>query len=210
MGGIPRDYVAKNKNKFTDIDITTGDDSIKVLAQMVAKESDAPMLTFPDGHISISFGKYKVDFSSNFRSDGVAQLGDVARNSMLSELYSRDFTCNTLLMDLGLAKIKDHTGLGLEDIRDKVLRTCLDPEITIPDDPNRIIRAVYLANKLDFTLDKSLMNFIKTNPQLITTVNEKYIQKNMKKSLKYNYGRTLRLLYDLNLLQFINTQGLYV
>jgi tRNA nucleotidyltransferase/poly(A) polymerase len=210
VGGIPRDHVAKNQNKFTDIDITTGDRTVTHLANEFSKLINTPLLSFPDHHTSISLDKFKIDFSSHFISSKISEYENIKDNDLLSEIYSRDFTCNTLLLDLDLSNIQDLTGLGIDDINDKILRTCLDPDVTFNDDYNRIIRVVYLATKLDFKIDKSILNWVKVNAKLIENVEEKYLYKMLKKSFKYSYGRTLRLLYELNLLPFVKTDFIYV
>ena len=44
-------------------------------------------------------------------------------SAMHEELYSRDFTCNTVLMSLDLKRILDPTGLAINDIQSKIIKT---------------------------------------------------------------------------------------
>lgn len=45
----------------------------------------------------------------------------------------RDFTINSLFYNINLQKVEDLTGTGLEDLRNGIIRTPLDPQITFSD-----------------------------------------------------------------------------
>jgi poly(A) polymerase len=70
--------------------------------------------------------------------------------SLDEDLRRRDFTINTLLMDLE-GKIHDPLG-GRKDLEARVLRTPADPLRTFADDPLRMLRAVRFASELGFEL----------------------------------------------------------
>ena len=95
--------------------------------------------------------------SSNFNTPNITELlvkqGIKEPTDLQREMYSRDFTCNALLLDLDLKTVIDPTKQGVKDIHAKVIRTCLAPEITLTANKNRVVRAIYLAAKLDFDLD---------------------------------------------------------
>lgn len=61
----------------------------------------------------------------------------------------RDFTINALYVN-GLEKVLDPTGLGLKDIKEKVLRFVGDPYERLREDPVRILRAVRFQNAFGF------------------------------------------------------------
>src|SRR5271165_4488623 len=170
-GGTVRDLVIskiehKPFQQITDIDITNGDDTIHAFAKQAAielgKNYNIKTREFDDGHTSIHLGKTKVDFSSGFNATGIDQLL-IQKNiknptALQKEMWSRDFTCNALLQTLDLKTIKDPTKLGIQDIKNKLIRTCLSPEITFQSNTNRIIRAVYLAAKLGFNINKDIID----------------------------------------------------
>ena len=68
------------------------------------------------------------------------------------DAFRRDFTVNALFYDIADRSIIDYVG-GLEDIRDRVIRSIGDPNERFQEDPVRMLRAVVLAARLDFTLD---------------------------------------------------------
>jgi len=64
----------------------------------------------------------------------------------------RDATINALFYNLHSDQVEDFTG-GLEDLRDKRIRTPLDPKTTFMDDPLRVLRLIRFASRLTFKID---------------------------------------------------------
>jgi poly(A) polymerase len=75
--------------------------------------------------------------------------------SLEDDLRRRDFTINTLLMDLE-GNIRDPLGRGRSDLEARVIRTPAPPEQTFSDDPLRMLRAVRFASQLGFELAPDL------------------------------------------------------
>lgn len=203
-GGTPRDKVMGRINDMVDVDITTGDDSIHVLAKelsLVLPEASYKQLG--DGHAQIDIRGIKLDFSSNFLVPNIGKLlrggGIKSPTDMQCELYSRDFTCNTLLMTLDLKKIKDPTGLGIADIKKKLLRTCLPASLTLGAQPKRVIRIIYLAAKLGFEVDQEIIDWVKKNPSSITGAKPHSIAEKLGMALDYDKQKTIHLLDQMDL-----------
>ena len=68
------------------------------------------------------------------------------------DAFRRDFTVNALFYDIATFSIIDYTG-GLEDLRAGVIRSIGDPMVRCQEDPVRMLRAVTLAARLDFSID---------------------------------------------------------
>ncbi|KAM0532130.1 hypothetical protein ACHAO2_003051 [Verticillium nonalfalfae] len=64
----------------------------------------------------------------------------------------RDATVNALFFNLHTEKVEDFTG-GLADMRDRLIRTPLEPFQTFMDDPLRVLRLVRFASRLGFAID---------------------------------------------------------
>lgn len=209
-GGSPRDKVLnKIITDISDIDITTGDQGSIYLPKELALKLglSAHYKQMEDGHAQITINDLKLDFSSNYRAPNIRELlqkaGIVNPTEMQQELYSRDFTCNALLMTMDLKTIKDPTGLGIKDIKNKILRTCLPAKYTLENDHKRIVRIIYLAAKLNFEVDNDIINWVKNHPQTIADAKPKYIAKKLQKAINYNIDKTIELLDLMQLWHFI-------
>lgn len=69
------------------------------------------------------------------------------------DVLRRDFTVNALLYDTARGVILDYTG-GVDDARERVIRTIGDPDIRCQEDPIRMLRAIRLAARLGCRIDR--------------------------------------------------------
>ena len=68
------------------------------------------------------------------------------------DAFRRDFTINALFYDIETFSIIDYTG-GLDDLQKRVVRCIGVPEERFQEDPVRMMRAVAMAARLNFTID---------------------------------------------------------
>lgn len=180
-GGTPRDRYLGNLQNIADLDFTTGDKTIQYLSQefgqRLAKKYNIMIQNHNDGHSTMTLGKFKMDFSSNFIVEGIdailAKLGVTKATEMQKEMFSRDFTCNSLILGLDLRTIHDPTERAFKDLDNKIIKTCLDPAITLNSSKNRVVRAIYLSSKLGFDIDDSIIQYVQKNPQSIQVATAK-------------------------------------
>jgi poly(A) polymerase len=206
-GGVCRDKYMNQLNNISDIDLTSGDHSIDrvsyELYSFLNKNYNITRKVMEDGHSSIFVGNIKIDFSSNFITPNIDQLllnkGISKPTSLQKEIYSRDFTCNSLLIPLSLKSIIDPTKNGFKDIKEKKIKTCLDPAITLTSNKNRVIRSIYLAVKLNFNIDSSITDFVKKNPESVKISSEKSLKEKLNESFTKNPDRASALLTEMNL-----------
>jgi poly(A) polymerase len=71
------------------------------------------------------------------------------------DAFRRDFTVNALFYDIGSFSIIDYTG-GLDDLHARLIRCIGDPAERFREDPVRMVRAVALAARLDFAIDRPI------------------------------------------------------
>ena len=76
------------------------------------------------------------------------------------DAFRRDFTINALYYAISDFSVLDYVG-GLEDLRARVVRCIGDPEKRMLEDPVRMLRAVSLSARLDFTLEAGLADTIR-------------------------------------------------
>lgn len=209
VGGYVRDLLME-KNKDTDIDFVTEGSGI-ILAQKVAN--------FINPEIKISV--FKTYGTAMFRYEGIdlefvgarkesyseeSRNPEVEQGTLEDDQKRRDFTINALAISLN----KDDFGElvdpfnGVEDIRNKVLRTPLEPEQTYSDDPLRMMRAIRFASTLKFSIEESSFLAIKKEVERIKIVTIERVMVEFNKiilSEKPSIG--LKLLKDTGLLGLI-------
>ena len=76
------------------------------------------------------------------------------------DAFRRDFTINALFYDIANFSIIDYVG-GLDDLRAGLVRSIGDPDVRLKEDPVRMIRAIALAARLDFTIEPTLLDSIR-------------------------------------------------
>lgn len=209
-GGTPRDKYMNNLKNVSDIDLTTGDETIHHIAKEVSiRMADRYHLfkKMDDGHSKMILNGISFDFSSNFITPGIdgflKQIGINNPTKLQKEMFSRDFTCNAMLLDLDLVTIIDPTGMGKKDISRKILKTCLNPSVTLGSDNKRIIRSIYLSAKLSFDLDDSVKDWIKKNPKLILSPGPNYVLKKLREAMSYNKEKVFQIFDELGLWKVI-------
>lgn len=109
------------------------------------------------------------------KDKGSHKPSQVEPGTIMEDLLRRDFTFNALvwrLLDVAQGPdrdaILDLTGMGLQDLKDKIVRTPLDPNETFDDDPSRMLRAVRFAVKYGFELDPKTRKAIRQKAKEIT------------------------------------------
>jgi poly(A) polymerase len=78
------------------------------------------------------------------------------------DAFRRDFTINALFYDIADFSVIDYVG-GLEDLQARVVRSIGDPDVRLREDPVRMIRAIALAARLDFTIEPTLLASIRAH-----------------------------------------------
>jgi len=76
------------------------------------------------------------------------------------DAFRRDFTINALFYDIATFSVIDYVG-GLDDLHHRVVRSIGDPLVRFVEDPVRMLRAVALAARLDFTIDPPVVDAIR-------------------------------------------------
>jgi poly(A) polymerase len=122
--------------------------------------------------------------------------------TLLEDARRRDFTVNTLLENLHTGEVRDPLGSGLEDLRNQVLRTPLEPEATFFDDPLRMLRAVRFKQQLDFHFAEGLEEAIESASDRLAIISDERIRDEWSKMLTMpNAGQSMRDLMELGLLE---------
>jgi poly(A) polymerase len=84
---------------------------------------------------------------------------DNAYGTPEEDAFRRDFTVNALFYDIGTFSIIDYVG-GLRDLDARLIRCIGEPDVRFLEDPVRMLRAVVLAARLEFTIDEPILESI--------------------------------------------------
>ncbi len=90
---------------------------------------------------------------------------------------------------------------GQEDLKNKILLTPLDPDITYSDDPLRMMRAIRFASQLNFIIEEKSLYAIEKNKERIDIVSKERITDELNKIIltkKPSVG--FKILFDTGLL----------
>jgi poly(A) polymerase len=100
--------------------------------------------------------------------------------------------------------IIDLTGLGLSDLKNKILRTPVNPEETFDEDPSRMLRAIRMIVKYGLKFDPPVAKAIRNKASEIQRVPEELIKQELEKIIKLKGFKTsIMLLKGLGLLRYV-------
>ena len=208
IGGFVRDLFLRRPSK--DIDVVAVGSGIK-LAEAVAARLGKQVKV----HVFKNFGtaqlKYKdleVEFvgarRESYRQDSRKPI--VEDGTLEDDQLRRDFTVNALAISLhpdSYGELLDPFD-GLEDMRNMLLRTPLDPDITFSDDPLRMMRAVRFACQLEFDIDNRAFEAMATNKERLRIVSGERIADELQKMMATRRPSVgFRLLESSGLLELI-------
>ena len=184
IGGYVRDIFLNRKSQDLDF-VTIG--SAKELATTIAKKLNIKELAhFKNfGTAMIKYGGQELQFvgarKESYRHDSRNPV--VENGSLEDDQNRRDFTINALAISLNketYGQLLDPFN-GLKDLKDEILKTPLDPDVTFCDDPLRMLRAIRFAAQLNFTIDERTFQSISKNNQRIEIVSKERVTEELQK-----------------------------
>ena len=188
IGGFVRDQLLGRGQK-KDIDIVAVGSGIE-LAQAVQKKLKGakPVQIFKTyGTAMIHWKGIDIEFVGARKESYAAHSRnpEVAPGTLEDDQNRRDFTINALAVSLN----ESDFGIlldpfdGLTDLKDKILKTPLDPEVTYSDDPLRMLRAIRFATQLDFRIEEVSLNAITENAARIEIITKERVVEELTKIL---------------------------
>ena len=209
IGGFVRDLILGRVQK-KDIDIVALGSGIDLAKAVQKKLAGAkPVQVFKTyGTAMIHWKDLDLEFVGARKESYIPESRnpEVTPGSLTDDQNRRDFTINALAISLNKADFGAFIDPfnGLDDLKDKILRTPLDPNITYSDDPLRMLRAIRFANQLNFEIEGRSLEAISQNASRIQIISKERIVDELHKILatsKPSVGFTL--LEKTGLLEYI-------
>jgi poly(A) polymerase len=200
IGGYVRDMLLDRKPGGKDIDILVVGDGIAIARKVAKRAGRGKKVTIFKNFGTAMFlhDDIEIEFvgarKESYRRDSRKPL--VESGTLEDDQNRRDFTINALAASLSVrdfGKLIDPFN-GLDDLRNGIIRTPLDPDTTFSDDPLRMMRAVRFASQLGFTIEETTFDSITRNRGRIEIVSAERISTELNKiigSSRPSYGFNL-------------------
>lgn len=208
VGGFVRDMILNRPSD--DIDVVcvgNGIELAKKTAELLGR--NYPVSIFKNfGTAQIKYEGFDIEFvgarKESYRRSSRKPI--VENGTIEDDQKRRDFTINALAIALNgnnVGELEDPFD-GLDDLKNKIIKTPLNPDITFSDDPLRIMRAVRFATQLEFDIEHDTFEALSANRKRLEIVSQERITSELNKivqSSKPSFG--FNLLYHSGVLEVI-------
>jgi len=182
---------------FSDVDITTEEGRSLEYAWIIKNYYEKIMdkdIEYDwykrSGTVSYSVGNIVLDFKGPgpdtvLSKDEIEKyVPDNAIDRYDVDIYNRDFTINTIMLRVNDFAVVDSLGKGMEDLKAKILRTALPPELILRTNPLVIMRAIRFKHRLGFKYAEDLEKAMKfVGDKHLKTFDEPRLIKEMRKMI---------------------------
>ena len=181
IGGWVRDCLLKRDHADKDIDIVVIGSGIDIARKTAKRLNPKIKVTIfrNFGTAMFRYEDYDIEFvgarKESYRRG--SRKPAVENGTLEDDQKRRDFTINALAISLNaadLGEFLDPFG-GIADLRNRLIRTPLEPGKTFSDDPLRMLRAIRFATQLNFHIEDKTFRSIAENVERIRIVSAERI-----------------------------------
>ncbi len=170
VGGVVRDLLLGRTN--LDLDLVVEGDAIN-LAQQLAESTQGKMITHPRFNTAkLRWNKWSVDLATarSETYDRPGALPKVKPGSLANDLFRRDFTINTMAIELIPSRYGQLIDLyrGRDDLEQRLIRVL--HERSFIDDSTRIWRGLRYEQRLNFQLEPDTLRLLKRDIPMLDTI----------------------------------------
>lgn len=185
VGGYVRDIFLQRPSK--DIDVVVVGSGI-AMAEALGKRlgKGAHVSVFKNfGTAQLKYHGTEVEFvgarKESYTHDSRKPI--VEDGTLEDDQNRRDFTINALAVCLNSSRygeLVDPFG-GMDDMKERTIRTPLDPDVTFSDDPLRMMRCIRFATQLNFYIDDETFESLCRNRERINIISRERIADELNK-----------------------------
>ena len=185
VGGYVRDIFLQRPSQ--DIDVVVVGSGI-AMAQALGKRlgRGAHVSVFKNfGTAQVKYHDREVEFvgarKESYSHDSRKPV--VEDGTLEDDQNRRDFTINALAVCLNAERFGELVDPfdGISDLKERTIRTPLDPDITFSDDPLRMMRCVRFATQLNFYIDDETFEALERNRERISIISKERIADELNK-----------------------------
>lgn len=186
VGGSVRDLLLGRTPKDFDVGTDARPSKIKKIfrnSRIVGRRFRIAHVYFSDGGI-IEVATFRRGSQETILTPkGKTILRDNEYGTPEEDARRRDLTINGLFYDIKTFSVIDYVG-GVEDLREGVVRTINDPDVSFAEDPVRIIRTQRHAARLGFAIEEATWESLLRNRQRIIEANPSRLLEETLKDLR--------------------------
>lgn len=214
VGGYVRDFVMNIESKDLDlvIDLNKGNiDFANAIKKTYSDITTNPIKlgAYPIRQIQFTDLNETIEIADTMKEtfpDKFSRQRNVVFASLKDDIDRRDFTVNSLLLDLTTNNIIDLVG-GINDIKNGIIRcnSNVNPEEIFSADPLRILRGIRFSVKYGFQIEEKTFNAMKKVGERITILSNERIYTELKNICKVKKGlkNAIILMDKLDILKYI-------
>jgi len=188
IGGFVRDFLL-DRGAHKDIDIVAVGSGIKLAKQVSKSLPNQPKVQVfkTYGTAMLRYGDMDIEFVGARKESYTRESRNpkVENGTLKDDQNRRDFTINALALNLSrenFGDLLDPFG-GVEDLKNKLIKTPLAPDITYSDDPLRMMRAIRFASQLNFKIEAESLKAISDNNSRIKIITKERVVVELNKIL---------------------------
>jgi len=186
VGGWVRDFLLNRHLDKVEFDIVCNEDGI-LLASTVAKELNIKKVNIYKnfGTAALNYNNINLEFNGARKESYKKESRNpkIEKGTIKDDQNRRDFTINAMSVGLNadnFGEFIDPFG-GINDLKNKVIKTPLNPIKTYDDDPLRMMRAIRFASVLNFKIEKTSLEAIKNQSERLEIIKQERITEEFNK-----------------------------
>lgn len=194
VGGFVRDFLmgipSNDIDLLIDGDINAGIEFAEWFCKKtgIYKKDSNPVIYGLYGTAMFNYMGEKIESvaprSETYKEDSRNPL--VTSCTIEDDCFRRDFTINSLFVNISDNELIDYSGYGVNDINNKIIRSTNNPEIIFKDDSLRILRAIRFACRYNFDIEENTLASMVRNVNRLEIITQERITDEFNKMMMTN------------------------